>query len=323
MENYLSLINLVDSLKIGIEKENKSIEVLDYSGKYNSIKERYDKLTTEHSELADSYKKLLNTNKALEDELESLKKVSIIRNMNKQIQDLTNKNEILERKITFYKTNYDLKSESLSLTGTNFDDIKSYDKVIDEDTCDKLSEESETEYNISEHLARLLNIPIETKLTMNDANQRVRDYISDNKLHCNKTLSLKYDWKLFHLLNIEDTNDVDAKNYLLNLNKIIRANGFVTSKNEDEIELSTTNKNSEDTVDEVEISEEEYISDEEEYISDEEEEVFEVKKIGKRYYYISRLDNSVYKAVKNKVTKEYELGKKVGVLDGEKINKTK
>ena len=316
MENYLSLINLVDTLKTTLEKENKSIESLDYMGKHQLIKVKYDKLVIEHSELEDNYKKLLISNSTLKDELDSLKKVSIIRNMNKQIQDLKNQNEILERKINFYKSNYDIKSESLSLTGTNFDDIKSDDKITYEVINDKVSEESETEYSISEHLARLLNIPIETKLTMNDANQRVRDYISDNKLHCNKTLSLKYDWKLFHLLNIEDTDDVDAKNYLLNLNKIIRANGFVTSKNEDEPELTTTSKNSEDSVGEVEISEEEYIS-------DEEEEVFEVKKIGKRYYYISSLDNSVYKAVKNKATKEYELGKKVGVLEGEKINKTK
>lgn len=317
MENYLSLINLVDTLKSNLEKQTKSIESLEDSiGKHQSIKVKYDKLVIEHSELEDNYKKLSNSNKLLEEELESLKKVSIIRNMNKQIQDLKNKNEILERKITFYKTSYDIKSESLSLTATNFDDIKSDDKIINEDTGDKLSEESETEYNISEHLARLLNIPIETKLTMNNANQRVRDYISDNKLHCNKTLSLKYDWKLFHLLNIEDTDEVDAKNYLINLNKIIRANGFVTSNNEDELETNATAKNSENSNDEVEISEEEYVS-------DEEEEVFEVKKIGKRYYYISSLDNSVYKAVKNKTTKEYELGKKVGVLEGEKIIKSK
>jgi len=317
MENYLSLINLVDTLKSNLEKQTKSIESLeDYIGKHKSIKVKYDKLVIEHSELEDNYKKLSNSNKLLEEELESLKKVSIIRNMNKQIQDLKNKNEILERKITFYKTSYDIKSESLSLTATNFDDIKSDDKIMNKDTDDKLSEESETEYNISEHLARLLNIPIETKLTMNNANQRVRDYISDNKLHCNKTLSLKYDWKLFHLLNIEDTDVVDAKNYLINLNKIIRANGFVTSNNEDELERNATAKNSENSNDEVEISEEEYVS-------DEEEEVFEVKKIGKRYYYISNLDNSVYKAVKNKTTKEYELGKKVGVLEGEKIIKSK
>ena len=103
MENYLSLINLVDTLKTTLEKENKSIESLDYMGKHQLIKVKYDKLVIEHSELEDNYKKLLISNSTLKDELDSLKKVSIIRNMNKQIQDLKNQNEILERKINFYK----------------------------------------------------------------------------------------------------------------------------------------------------------------------------------------------------------------------------
>ena len=58
-------------------------------------------------------------------------------------------------------------------------------------------------------------------------------------------------------------------------------------------------------------------------VEDDEEQVeeFEVRKISKRYYYISSLDNSVYKAVKNKETKEYELGKKVGIFRDDKIIK--
>lgn len=338
--NSLSLV--CNSLKTSREELCCVISELQYFKTENETnKNKVQELTSENNNLLSKNLELEDKYNSCLEELASLRSVSIIKNMSKQIQDLKNHNQILEKKINYYKSNYDIRTETSSLTGLNFDDIKSNElsdkdqevvtgeEIIDNNSNNVVeccSNESDTEYPITEHLARLMNIPIERKISCNKANQFVRDYINNNKLHCKNTLTLKYDFKLFKLLNIETTDSVEARDILLKLNKTIKENGLIIPDNSSNEQCETVGQEvieetkSQDTQQEH-ISVEELSVNEEGSDEEEDEETFEVTKIGKRYYYVSSVDSSVYKAVRNKKTKEYELGDKKGILVDGKIVK--
>ena len=106
--------------------------------------------------------------------------------MSKQVHDLKSQNEILTRKVNHYKSIADVKTDSSILSASQFDGIDNNSKSIEIDI-----ESNEEAYNITESLARLLNIPIETKLTSKSAVHKVLTYIEDNNIFDSRNKYLK------------------------------------------------------------------------------------------------------------------------------------
>ena len=318
--NILSLIDkLIDA------RDNFKLDVM----KYNDLILTVDRLEKDNEELRKKCALLEKETIQHKEEVESLRRVSIIKNMSKQVHELKSQNEILTRKVNHYKSIADVKTDSSILSASQFDGIDNNEQSIEIDT-----ESNEEVYNITESLARLLNIPIETKLTSKSAVHKVLTYIEDNNIFDSKNNILKNDYKLYYFLNLDSQlNKDETSSILKNLCKIVKNYGLtqedssfntVDSKSKKSVKKTiedylpkNDNKSSSDVNTVSKTQETDVNSDSE---SDEEEEELEVKKIGKRYYYVSIGTNIVYKAVKQK-NGDYEVGKRLGILSDNKIMK--
>ena len=313
--NILSLIDKLIDARDDFEVQVK---------KYNDLILNLNKLEKDNEELRKKCALLEKQSSEHKEEVESLRRVSIIKNMSKQVHDLKSQNEILTRKVNHYKSIADVKTDSSILSASQFDGIDNNSKSIEIDI-----ESNEGAYNITESLARLLNIPIETKLTSKSAVHKVLTYIEDNNIFDSKEQILKNDYKLYYFLNLDSQlNKEDTSHILKNLCKIVKNYGLT----QEDSSVNTINSKSERTVkktiedylpkDDKSSSHSKTISqiEDTDSESDEEEEELEVKKIGKRYYYVSIGTNIVYKAVKQK-NGDYEVGKRLGILSDSKIVK--
>ena len=186
MENTNSLLSLIEQILLIKDKSKEEINSLDL------LKTKNSELSSENTILVSQCEKLKKDIAYYKEEAESLRKVSIIKNMSKQVHDLKNENEILLRKIKHYKSLADIKTDSSLLSASNFDGKD----INDGESIEIETEDTTDQYGIKESMARLFNIPIETKMTSKEAVAKVLEYIDTNKLYDPKSRVLKYDYKL-------------------------------------------------------------------------------------------------------------------------------
>ena len=322
MQTTNSVLSILDQLLV--LRDNFQAEVL----KCNDYVSKLEKLQEENKILKNKCDKLEKQSVEHKEEVESLRRVSIIKNMSKQVHDLKSQNEILSRKVNHYKSIADTKTDSSILSASNFDGGNDKEESIE---IELETNSHVEEYKITESLARLLNIPIETEITSKAAVSRVSEYIEDNSIFDSKNKVLKYDYKLYFFLNIDSAlNKNETSSLLKNLCKIVKKYGLVTDNSSKSTMIKSENsvkRTIEDYLKKTDIKSDNYISSDEakpdstlDIESDDEEEELEVKKIGKRYYYVSVDTNIVYKAVK--VNKgQYDVGKRLGIYQNEKLIK--
>ena len=315
MQNTNSLLSLLEQILSLKDKSKEEIESL------NSLIVENSQLCMENKDLKSRCEKFEKDVAYYKEEAESLKKVSIIKNMSRQVHDLKIENDILQRKIKHYKSVGDIKTDSSLLSASNFDGKE----INDIESIEIAFEDTINQYNIKEPMARLFNIPIETTMTSKDAVTKVLDYIESAKLYSSKTRTLKYDYKLYEFLNIKDELSItESADLFRNLCKIVKDNGLDDGNfdNHQRIEQISVKKTIEDYIssNENKSIKSSIVNTEEPEEDIEEEEELEVTKIGKRYYYVSVGTNIVYKAVKLKKG-EYDVGKRMGTYDGKSIIK--
>lgn len=241
MQNTNSLLSLIEQIILIKDKSREELEKLDI------LKLDNERLSSENESLMSQCEKLKKDVTHYKEEAESLKKVSIIKNMSKQVHDLKNENEILIRKIKHYKSLADIKTDSSLLSASNFDGKD----INDGESIEIETEDTTDQYGIKESMARLFNIPIETKMTSKEAVAKVLEYIDTNKLYDPKSRVLKYDYKLHQFLNIKEDLSVDECAELFkNLCKLVKLNGLETGDGVDNLadEKSSIKKTIEDYI---------------------------------------------------------------------------
>jgi len=226
MENTNSLLSLIEQILLIKDQSKEEINSLELLITKNS------ELSSANNILTSQCEKFKKDVAYYKEEAESLRKVSIIRNMSKQVHDLKNENELLLRKIKHYKSLAEIKTDSSLLSASNFDGKD----INDGESIEIQTEDTSDQYGIKESMARLFNIPIETKMTSKEAVTKVLDYIDTNKLYDPKSRVLKYDYKLHQFLNIKEDLSVDECAELFrNLCKLVKLNGLETGNGNDNV----------------------------------------------------------------------------------------